>query len=765
MTNTAKKITTELICQNIAPIEYLTKKLDFSSLRIGVFANNGSGKTFLSRLFRLTENNEAAILDENGVSYTDKLLTFGKNNGNFSYKITDKKGVIVEDFQILLKRGVLPIIPSTHYIYHTFNQDYVEENIEKIGYEKSGEIEGFILGKTNIDLKEDEDKLDKIKIEGAALVKSVTDEINSYIQENIDKIKDIKRIGEYKNLNADDIIKSDKGRKFEVTKNIDDLKADYSKVKSVPENLANIAPGVKLNIDFERLDNIKDDLSKEYSLSKLADDFKNKVKNKQGFIVEGVKLIDSTGSDACPFCEQHLEESAIDLIDKYNKYLNDTESKTIAILNHHLSFLNLIKSDLEKIELGTLKQIASFNSYKTKYIPSSEKIELETINIVEVQNAIDSLNSLIDKKLNDISKPVVFDSTVVDNIIKQQDLLNNKIEKNNKHVVDINNKINRISHESLSLRRDICKAAYNHLKDAYNNDIEKIIELRVDWNAINNEIERKREKHKVEKKKKVASTIKQVLNYFFSGKYSLDEETFMLFFHDNALEKGQTKNVLSQGEKNIVAFAYYIGDTYLKVNSKSDIEKIFFIIDDPISSMDFTHVYTLSGVIRDIKKIISELEMVRYIIFTHSSDFMRILSSNKIVDKMLLLNKNEIKEFNEDFTVPYICHLIDVYDVARKGGKPNHTTANSIRHIVETLNKFQNLNTSTFGVNKYINDNLKNSVKSYTLIQDLCHGGFRSEELPISEEDFKNICETVISHVEDKYSGQIEYCENVGLES
>lgn len=65
-------IKSELACQNIAPIENLTKELNTSSLKIGVFANNGSGKTFLSRLFRLTENQEELVIDENGVCTTDK---------------------------------------------------------------------------------------------------------------------------------------------------------------------------------------------------------------------------------------------------------------------------------------------------------------------------------------------------------------------------------------------------------------------------------------------------------------------------------------------------------------------------------------------------------------------------------------------------------------------------------------------------------------------------------------------------------------------
>lgn len=104
---------------------------------------------------------------------------------------------------------------------------------------------------------------------------------------------------------------------------------------------------------------------------------------------------------------------------------------------------------------------------------------------------------------------------------------------------------------------------------------------------------------------------------------------------------------------------------------------------------------------------------------------------------------------------------MDVYSVARRDGVANHTTANSIRHIIETLTKFQNIDISEDGVSNYIKCNITNDTKSYTLINDLSHGCWRSEQLPITEEDFKDVCETIIKHIEKVFKGQIEYCNNI----
>ncbi len=752
-------ITTIIKCQNIAPIENLTREIKSSSLKMGVFANNGSGKTFLSRLFRLTEKQVKFILDENGKSPTDNLLTFGKNNGTFSFKITDKDGNVKDDFSISVTKGQIPTIPDTKYLYHTFNQDYVEQNIKVLGYEKDSDIQGFILGKVNIDLKDDEDNLLKIEKEGKILSEQVEKEINTYVEENISNIQNIKRLSEYAYLKPNEIFQGVDKDLFDVSKSIEDLFADYDKIKSVPENLADIENVNRVNIDFTSLNEIKENLSREFSLSSLAEDFKQKIKSKQVFVETGMELLSETRDNTCPFCEQELQKNALSLIDNYTKYINDTEAKTIKQFKGNIELLSKIIEFFKSIENANSNRINLFNEYKTKYIPSSEDIELGSISIEESKSTIQVFINIIEEKLNDISKPISIENSIIENIEKHQTLLNSIIDSNNEQIDVINVKKNRIGDENKMVRKEICNCAYNHLIETHKTNIKSIFQLREKWKTLDTEIKKKKEQQKVSKKDKVASTIKSVLNYFFSDKYTLDEETFRLIFYENTLEKDQAKDVLSEGEKNIVAFAYYIGDTHLKVENEDDYEKLFFIIDDPISSMDFTHIYTLCGVIRDISKIIDKLKRERLIIFTHNNDFMRVLVANNIVDKKLLLKKGELKDFNNNLTVPYINHLMDVYNIARKNELANHTTANSIRHIIETLTKFQNVDISKHGIAEYIKNNIPNDTKLYTLINDLSHGGWRSEQSPITEDDYKDVCETIIKHIENNFKGQIEYCE------
>ncbi len=755
-----QKIKTEINCQNIAPIKSLNKEISSSSLKFGVFANNGSGKTFISRMFRLTENSEELELNEEGSSPTDKLITLGENSGNFNFKITDKLGNISEQFGISLNKQNAPTIPETNYLFHVFNEDYVEDNLRSLDYDKDDEIDGFILGKVNIDHSDDEEKLGKIEKEGKDLATQIENEIDTYISDKIDDIQNIKRLNEYKELDFQKIVKSVDKESYQIEKSYDELIEDYNKIKSVPENLQDIGEVNAIEIDLEMLNAIKESCAKDYSLSTLAVDFKEKIKSKQTFIETGISLIEKESND-CPFCEQNLENDALNLIDNYNKYLNDVESTTIKLFKVYKKSLENSKDEIDTINISNVKKINSFNTYKDKYIPSSADIVLSHLSITNLSSELQKIIDKIDSKLIDISQSIIIDEGILESIEKYETILNGEIASNNKEIRKINKKKNSISDENLSIRKLLCKRTLDDLILEHKTNIRSLEKLRKDFTDLKTEIAKKKEQEKISRKKKVASTIKTVLNYFFADKYTLDEESFRLTFNANILEKKQAKDILSAGEKNIVAFAYYIGDTHLKVESEDDYKKLFFIIDDPISSMDFSHVYTVCGVIRDIKKILDKVERERLMIFTHNNDFMRILSSNNIVDKKLLLSNGELTDFNNNLTVPYITHLFDIYKIARKGEIPTHTTANSIRHIIETLTKFDKIEIHTESISEYIKINIPNETKSYTLINDLSHGGWRTEQAPITNDDYKEICELVVKHIEEKFNGQVAYCENM----
>lgn len=758
----ANKIKCTIKCDNIAPLTSMNKSFEAGALSLGIFAGNGSGKTYLSRMFRLMEGIHDINEDESGGVSTDVYLSFGQSTGQFGFTVVDKKGNTVEDVSLVVEKGKIPAIPTSHYIYHTFNQDYVEENIRALDFEKDSSIEGFILGKTQIDLSVEEAKLRKIAEDGDSLKVEIENSVKTAIAK-IDSVRDIKRISEYNSLLRYEVLTaSGESLRSSLPKTVEGYLDDYNKLKSIPENIASISQLEEIKFDHKVVIDLVSDLNTEYSLSSFAEDFKNRVKTRQNFIEEGLRLYGEDKS-VCPFCGRSKTQEMLKIIDQYSAFLQDSEAQTIKKFQQYKRTFEQLRMSVTTSSKLILQSGKTFDDYKTKYVPSCDKLSIGVIDSASLCPIIDTINLLIDEKIAHIDKVVSIPDETKISLLEIIQRYNGTILDANKSFVLINKKLQGATNEMREAKRCLCKATYDSLLDKNKDKLSQLLTLRKEYSDLRREIEKKKETEKISKKKKVAETIRQVLDYFFSGKYTLDEDSFQLYFNSKALEKGRVKHVLSEGEKNIIAFAYYLGDCHMRLEKQEDYNRLFFIIDDPISSMDFTYVYTMSGVIRDIKKIIPDISsFVKMLVLTHNNDFMRILTANNILDTVLLLKNSVLSEFNDNYTVPYINHLIDIYRIARKGGKATHTTANSIRHIIETLDRFCSIDSNENSVKEYISANIPSDKKSYTYINDLSHGGWRSEQEPMNDADYQEVCEAVIAHIDEKYPKQIEFCKSLG---
>ena len=110
---TEKRFTVSMNLDNIGP-HYGANKLSFSeaveSNKAIFYATNGTGKSFISRAFRLCTPSKVNIV-------ADEILTLGKQEGRFSFGIrvndVDKK------LAILIKRGKAPTITdNSGFLFH-----------------------------------------------------------------------------------------------------------------------------------------------------------------------------------------------------------------------------------------------------------------------------------------------------------------------------------------------------------------------------------------------------------------------------------------------------------------------------------------------------------------------------------------------------------------------------------------------------------------------------------------------------------------------
>ena len=133
------KVKTTLVAQNYAPLKNFNGVIDSDSLRITIYADNGEGKTFISKAFRMIEDTKMPL--------SNTYLSFGETKGSFSFRISNDKGSELEKFEIAFEKDTPAIcLRPINYIFHTFNQEFIEENIRSVSFDnKKDHIDGYII--------------------------------------------------------------------------------------------------------------------------------------------------------------------------------------------------------------------------------------------------------------------------------------------------------------------------------------------------------------------------------------------------------------------------------------------------------------------------------------------------------------------------------------------------------------------------------------------------------------------------------------------
>lgn len=736
------KFTVSLNVENIGPHsedKKITFSREVSSNKAIFFATNGTGKSFISRAFRLSSPSMAGSL-------ADDVLTMGKDSGQMQFSI--KTGNITKDLRIDVHRGTAPIIQNnTGLLFHVFNNDYVEENIKQKNYTPDGQIEGYILGKVQIDLSEDKQREKELGTE--------VESDSQKIDELIEKAKsDLRTEGitpstnEFRQITRASLAK---GFDFVCDDSVESIIQQLHTLEKVPEDIPSIGFIMpSFNLDF--LQKISEILGTEYPKSEWDDDFVEEYKKHQAFIESGLTAEHS--DTVCPFCKREYDEKARTLISQYNAYRADKESQIIGILSRLLKEIDSITSAIKNQDEQNKQALVQLTEIQ-KYFPSIQNSSIQQF------SALDSyispwtiINEMIEAKKQNLCCVPAGISDAISNCKSACETVI-KLQKVNASVVKHANSVKDNSKsERLTLRRKLCNAKALSLYAELQQPFESLRKKQTDLKKLHEEIEAKEQTAKVRKRDKVYETLETMLDNFFAGKYQIDRETFQIKFRGSKLN-GNASKVLSDGEKSIVAFCWYLAETHTLVEKETDYDNIFFVIDDPISSMDFHFVYAVAQVLRGIKSIFGMSKSERLWVFTHNIEFFSIMARNRIIlNNIYMIKPGKIVQFNHQLLLPYENHLFDLLEIAERGKVPNHTTGNSIRHVIETISKFED---PEIGMKEYVADSpeLQKDPCIYSLCQDLSHGNLRGE-VPYDDELLISACKAVISFVEKKYPKQVE---------
>lgn len=736
-----KKFTINLKIDNIGPHsgqKQITFSHEVDSNKAIFYATNGTGKSFISRAFRVAENVSAN-------NTTNDLLTLGMSKGALDFKIISDS--IEKSLSVVIEKDKAPVVTNTSgLIYHVFNSDFVEENIVPNNYTPDGNIEGYVLGKAQIDLSSEKKKEEDII--------SQIDKRKKEIEEIVESAKtELKKHGIVSNIAEFSLIDKEKLLKSSTYSDILPFESIAEQLKTLsktPDNLADLKLENLIYQDdfFNDIENL---LTTSYSKSSWDNEFVEFYQNNRIFIESGLDMMDN--SNSCPFCRHPLEDETLALIKQYSDFRNDKEASLLAEIERQSKALDdlIIKLKAKSAEINSI--IVNAEKIK-KYFPSLQYIEIKGFSVTdETMSCLTTVKNYLLRKTKDIS-------FVCADAKEKIDLCKNYIKTSLYYVGNaiseiavINRTKNNANAERLALRRNLCKAEFNKTK-------EKLTPLFVQFNQLNDElillqeqIKEKENQVKISKKEKVFETLTFFLDLFFDGKYALDKETFQIKFQGNKIGDKATK-ILSDGEKSIVAYCYYLATTHLLVSREDDYNNLFFIIDDPISSMDFHYVYLVAQSLRDIKALFNFQKHERVWVLTHNSEFLSIITRNHIINSAFSIKPGKIEVLDHRLLLPYESHLIDIVKIARGEVLPTHTTANSIRHVIETICSFE---FPEKGIENYIAENeiLSKDACIFSICQDLSHGKIR-KQMPFTDDILIMACNVVIDFINSKYKGQID---------
>lgn len=741
------KLKITIKAENIGIHTRLSKVIDSTSAKLGFYASNGSGKTFLSKAFALYERAKSETPPARDI---ERLLAFGHDSGNFEFAVEGIDPVSPADvLKISLSRSSGVSIDSTSkYKFHVFNSDYVKRNLEEKKYSPSGEISGVIIGTTNIDVAKEETILAELQSETEAL----ESQIDSQVQKARTELSALgirSKTAEFAELSKENAVATNYAQS--VAEKFDVLVERFRKLESMPDDLSDVAnvPVPLIDDFFEELISL---LTQEHSQASFAEDFKERVRNHDAFFRKGIEL---SKDKKCPFCQQQLGENAIELIDRYEEFLNDEEARVVERCKLLKKRLNSLKELLQVISAEWIKLKLAFENIKA-YLPSSSDLELADQEDVSILNpTFAELDEILSRKESDVRFRIGEDQvrTLVSTLKDFENRMSTSARDNQPSISEVNKRKNDLSGQKLQLKRSLCLARVISLRESVENDRSRLVEIAPEVRQLRTDIRGKQSQNKREKKAEVARAFKELLEMFFGTKYSFDDEKFCLTFSDARLA-ANAEDVLSDGEKGIVAFCHYLAMTHVAVESDDDYKNLFFVIDDPISSMDFHFVYKVGECIRRLGTIFPLTQgRLRYLVLTHNLEFISILGRNGICAHTFSLRNGEITRTDCSSALPYEPHLQDIIRIAEGLEIPNHTTSNSIRHTLETIGKFLQPGCSFEGYFGGI-ETFKADPYLWSLINDQSHGAVRDQPGFVTD-DIKRSCELVVQYVESKFPDQV----------
>ncbi|MBN2895327.1 MAG: AAA family ATPase [Campylobacterales bacterium] len=624
-----------------------------------VYGLNGTGKTTLSNFLKNKNNSKFNDCSISG-GETAKILVYNQEfiNENF-YEKEDLKGVFTISE---------PNVTAEENVKNAKAEIDKLETQEKAKKIELDEINGA-NGKKKKKLSEATEKIWNIKT-----TFSGGDRILDYCLEGVKGSKDA----------LFNHIKSLVKPLTKPTKTTDDLKKEISKIEG--DDAISLDPLQKIVlsgvIELEN-NSIFDEVivgNKDSTVASLIEKFQNSdwVKLGLGYLPDEINEATS-----CPFCQQ--ETVTKNLADEIKNYFDKTYEDKINLLKG-------IKSKYETIK----NNIPSIDSFLVNDYVNAVKIELESLH-TKLLTVLSQNITAIDNKIKLPSNKVTLQGSsqalknfneLVEKINQEMTQHNEKI-KNKKNVKEI---IKKEFWEIMRWEYDVHISSYEKdLKDLEKEEAKVNLALQ----KIKDDIKAQRDVIKENQDKTInIEKVIELINYQLAllGLHGFEikpfEDKFYRIVRENE-SKPEFKS-LSEGEKMIISFLYFVELCKGKESETEEIKNKIVVIDDPISSLSHNYIFNVAQLTK--KEFFESQNYLQVFVLTHSMYFFHELCKihNKKDKKLFRIVRGNDKSslilemLQDEIQNDYQAYWKILKD-HENGNAHDNILANAMRNILENF--------------------------------------------------------------------------------
>lgn len=650
------------------------------------------------------------IFDENSIEINKKTCFIFGNNGTGKSTLTNHLKNSLRELDVRVFQGFDSVVNDNEELNAVVLGDQnveIDKEVKRIDYEIS-QIE---IKKSNIETKidkynHDDDNLYQKLIYNKNQFENLNRKIESFYSDEASRIKNIEPKISKTNYNKNDF-------KLEIklaNSLSEEEKGRLNKLLNSEEKIAPIINFPEIN-PLEILSEVNNLLSKTVEESVKISRIDNDVE-KMEFAKKGLQI--HKRGDKCCFCGNDISDECFEQLNKY--FSGEDIKKFEKQLQDELNLLNYIKTTIENLNLNINNFYELFHSEFRELELSFNEIKSKNLDFLEflIKSISDKQKKLFEKvnQLN-VIPPKNFE--YVDSKYLELSQKNNESDLGNKKIEAKNRlRFDEVKKSLLNYNYSEKLNKLKELKEYYENSQEQFCSVENEVKKLKTSIEQLQDKKlelkaKSKNEEKLAAEINKLLGIYVNFKlihYKHDQEGFYRIQSKYTDEIRDIKQ-LSMGEKNIIAFLYFLKKLE-EVNEKESVTNKFVIFDDPMTSNDNNMQYIM---IEELIKLIDESNkndnIEQLIIMTHNHhfylnltgylkekykkhQFLRFVSNGENTSIRCINNKDE------DFKSNYEALWQDLEFIYNSEKGRAGLLCNIARRIVDTFTNFNSISKTNF---------------------------------------------------------------------